>query len=109
MLQQKRLFIALVFAVSCRVALSAAPVSRVREVHYQRSADHTQQPAMFYTPAKLDAVPLLVVLHTWHSNYKQTYQSACADWCVKKDWAYLHPDFRGPNTQPEATGSELVV
>jgi dipeptidyl aminopeptidase/acylaminoacyl peptidase len=109
MLQQKRLFIALVFAVSCRVALSAAPVSSVREVHYQSSADHTQQPAMFYSPAKLDAVPLLVVLHTWHSNYKQTYQSACADWCVKKDWAYLHPDFRGPNTQPEATGSELVV
>ena len=58
---------------------------------------------------KSDAVPLLVVLHTWHGDYKQTYQSACADWCLKNDWAYLHPNFRGPNTRPEATGSELVI
>ena len=24
-------------------------------------------------------------------------------------WAYIHPDFRGPNNRPEATGSKLVV
>jgi pimeloyl-ACP methyl ester carboxylesterase len=28
---------------------------------------------------------------------------------VKNGWAYLHPDFRGPNRTPQATGSELVI
>lgn len=28
---------------------------------------------------------------------------------MKKGWAYLHPDFRGPNRRPQATGSALVV
>lgn len=102
-------FAAVLFAASCPVAISFAAVSGVREVHYKSSADHTQQPAMFYAPTKHEAVPLLVVLHTWHGDYKQTDQSACADWCVRNHWAYLHPDFRGPSTRPEATGSELVI
>jgi pimeloyl-ACP methyl ester carboxylesterase len=28
---------------------------------------------------------------------------------VKNGWAYLHPDFRGPNRRPQATGSDLVI
>ena len=28
---------------------------------------------------------------------------------MKKGWAYIHPDFRGPARRPEATGSELVI
>jgi len=63
---------AVVFAMSCSVALSSGTTSRIREVRYKSSADGTQQPAMFYAPEKSAAVPLLVVLHTWHGDYKQT-------------------------------------
>lgn len=32
-----------------------------------------------------------------------------AKWCMENGWAFLHPNFRGPNKRPEATGSPLVV
>src|SRR6185503_12854586 len=91
------------------VSLARGADNPIHEIRFESGADHTQQPAMFYAPAIADPVPLLVVLHTWHGDYKQTYHSACADWCMQRGWAYLHPDFRGPNTRPEATGSELVI
>jgi dipeptidyl aminopeptidase/acylaminoacyl peptidase len=69
----------------------------------------TEQPAMFYAPKSEDAVPLVVILHTWSGNYKQDYYKAIEQWCRKIGWAYIHPDFRGPNWRPEATGSGLVV
>ncbi|MBT3636049.1 MAG: prolyl oligopeptidase family serine peptidase, partial [Opitutae bacterium] len=40
---------------------------------------------------------------------KQSSQKPIEDFCVKNGWAYLHPDFRGPNRTPQATGSELVI
>ena len=91
----------------CAVVLAAG--NSVHEIHFESTSDHTLQPAMFYAPAKSESVPLLVVLHTWNGDYKQKFHGACTSWCIEKDWAYLHPDFRGPNTRPEATGSELVI
>lgn len=32
-----------------------------------------------------------------------------AEWCVANDWVFIHPNFTGPNTKPQATGSELVI
>jgi pimeloyl-ACP methyl ester carboxylesterase len=32
-----------------------------------------------------------------------------AQWCIDKGWAFIHPNFRGPNRNPQATGSELVI
>jgi pimeloyl-ACP methyl ester carboxylesterase len=102
------LFSAYFLLRACSAALLAAGPS-VHEIHYESSVDHTLQPAMFYAPEKSGAVPLLVVLHTWHGDYKQTFHGACTGWCIEHGWAYLHPDFRGPNIRPEATGSDLVV
>ena len=81
----------------------------VIEIKYVSSADNTEQPAMFYNPKAKDAVPLVVTLHTWSGNYKQNFHKAIEQWCITNGWAYIHPDFRGPNKRPEATGSELVV
>ncbi len=67
------------------------------------------QPAMFYHPGGEVEVPMVVALHSWSSDYKQTLHSDIEAWCVENGWAYLHPDFRGRNLRPEATGSELVV
>jgi acetyl esterase/lipase len=81
----------------------------VRDIQYKSNADGTNQPALFYAPNSKTPVPLLVSLHTWSNDYKQTMQIPCAEWCVKKGWAFIQPNFRGPNIRPEATGSELVV
>lgn len=51
----------------------------------------------------------MVALHTWSGNYKQNHHKAIEQWCIKQGWAYIHPDFRGANNRPEATGSRLVV
>ena len=32
-----------------------------------------------------------------------------AKWCIEHGWAFLHPNFRGPNWTPEACGSDLAV
>ncbi len=91
---------------------SPAPLEypkEVREIRYKSDADGTEQSALFYAPESKTPVPLLVSLHTWSNDYKQTMQAPCAKWCVDKSWAFVQPDFRGPNTRPEATGSELVV
>jgi acetyl esterase/lipase len=52
---------------------------------------------------------LLVILHTWSGDYKQDLHQECMDWCLEKGWAFIHPNFRGPNKRPEATGSEFVI
>lgn len=93
------------------LGMVAGPVSAetVREIHYLSAADGTQQPAMFFNPQRDEKVPLIVVLHTWSGDYRQKHHQAIEDWCVEKGWAYIHPNFRGPNRRPEATGSDLVV
>ena len=86
-----------------------ANASKAKAIKYKSSADQSEQPAMFYAPASKAPVPLIVALHTWSGNYKQKYHKAIEEWCVKNGWAYIHPDSRGPNNRPEATGSNLVV
>ena len=83
--------------------------SEAKEIKYKTSADQSEQPAMFYAPVSKAPVPLMVALHTWSGNYKQKHHKAIEQWCIKNGWAYIHPDFRGPNNRPEATGSKLVV
>ncbi|MCK5802464.1 MAG: prolyl oligopeptidase family serine peptidase [Lentisphaeria bacterium] len=99
----------LILLVSVAFVPRKADCDSLMDIQYVSSADETKQSAMFYAPDTVDAVPLVVALHTWSGNYKQNFHSAIAQWCMKNGWAYIHPDFRGPNTRPEATGSELVV
>lgn len=81
----------------------------VREIQYPSRADQTTQPALFYAPATGEPRPLLVALHSWSANYRQTSQVPMARWSIEKGWVFIHPNFRGPNKRPDATGSELVV
>lgn len=80
-----------------------------KEINYTSSADGSTQPAIFYAPTTQKGVPLVVALHTWSFDYKQDYHQSIEAWCIKNGWAYIHPNFRGPNNRPEATGSKLVV
>lgn len=87
----------------------AAGEKQVKEIHYPSSADNSQQPAMFYAPKTKNPSPLIVALHSWSGDYQQKLHKDIETWCLKNDWAYIHPNFRGPNKRPEATGSDLVV
>jgi acetyl esterase/lipase len=81
----------------------------VQSITYLSAADNTRQPMMFYKPQRDEPRPLLVALHSWSNNYRQKESAIYAEWCIANDWIFIHPNFRGPNTKPEATGSELVI
>ena len=99
--------------VGLAISVSAAPKGwpkEIREIKYLSKADNTKQPALFYAPTvRGEPRPLLVGLHSWSSDFKQTMSVPYAKWCIEKKWNFIHPNFRGPNRRPQATGSELVV
>ncbi|MDX1564146.1 MAG: prolyl oligopeptidase family serine peptidase [Phycisphaeraceae bacterium] len=81
----------------------------VQDIRYPSNADATGQPAMFYAPKTDRPVPLLVGLHSWSADYRQKSSAIYAQWCIDKRWAFIAPNFRGPNKVPQATGSDLAV
>jgi len=81
----------------------------VQSITYRSSADDTNQPMMFYKPQRDDPRPLLVALHSWSNNYRQKESVIYAEWAIANDWIFIHPNFRGANNKPQATGSESVI
>jgi acetyl esterase/lipase len=86
----------------------------VREVNLRSSLDGVQQPALFWQPPPgppRDAgpVPLLVALHSWSTDYANDMDEPLAHLCMARGWCFIHPQFRGPNRNPEAGGSDLVI
>jgi len=81
----------------------------VSEIRYLSTSDRTYQRAMFYAPPSQAPQPLLVALHSWSGSYLQKAGVPYAKWCIAKGWIFVHPDFRGRNDRPEATGSDAVV
>ncbi len=84
----------------------------VREVYYPVPEDGSMQPTLFWSPdlPAGEKAPLLVCFHTWSDNYLQAGGEAkYAEWCLKNGWIFLHPNFRGPNSTPEAMGSDLAI
>lgn len=76
-------------------------------VEINSSSDGSLQKARFYASATKKSAPLIVSLHTWSGNYNQ--EDPLAEEIIRRGWNYIHPDFRGPNTRPEAGGSDLVI
>lgn len=77
-----------------------------------RVSDSAVQPALFYAPAKAEPVPLLVGLHTWsgkYSSWGKGYGTPWASHCIEQEWAFIHPQFRGPNNSPDACGSDRAI
>lgn len=86
---------------------SDAPTAR--DVRITSSADATEQPALWQPPTGDGPQPLLVVLHSWSSGYRQHIGIPFAQWAGQTGWGMIAPDFRGINDDPEATGSDLAV
>ena len=72
------------------------------------SIDRTEQPCYLILPDGFDedgpAVPLLVCLHTWSGSVEQRRTDTELE-CGKRGWIFLFPNFRGPNSAPDACGS----
>lgn len=81
----------------------------VQEVSIISTADSSMQPALYFTPDTDKPVPLLVALHTWSGDYKQQMSVPYANWAISKQWAFIHPDYHGPNYNPKSAGSDYVV
>lgn len=81
----------------------------VEEIYHSSTLDDSRQPALFFAPKTRLARPLLVGLHQWGADYFDPDSAPYAEWCICKEWVFIHPNFRGPNIRPEACGSPLAV
>ena len=77
-------------------------------VEYPCKFDNTRQRAVCIFAKGGEARPLLVVLHTWGGSSRQDC-SRYAAYCLKNNWNMIFPEFRGPNKNPLACGSDAVV
>ncbi|MFI4913086.1 MAG: alpha/beta hydrolase family protein [Sedimentisphaeraceae bacterium JB056] len=79
-------------------------------INYNSSIDGSVQSALGYFAQGSEARPLLVALHEWSSDYTQALEKReYIEFCRANDWHFIHPDFRGPNNNPMATGSKEAV
>ncbi|MTV26906.1 alpha/beta fold hydrolase [Nitriliruptoraceae bacterium ZYF776] len=84
-------------------------VPDIEDVTVTSSLDGEDQPSLYLPPSGDGEQPLLVVAHSWSTGYTQHLAIPFARWAQGAGWGFLHPDFRGVNDRPEATGSDLAV
>lgn len=107
-------FVLLVFAcLPAAIQADDQPATQalpaLTEVSVVSSLDGAEQPVLYWAPEKAESksMPLFVFLHSWSGNYKQDNSKWLRE-AVKRNWIYLHPDFRGPNSSPQACGSRFA-
>lgn len=81
----------------------------IEEVTITSTADGSDQPSLYLPPSGDGDQPLLVVVHSWSATYTQPLDVPYGQWASEAGWGMIHPDFRGVNETPEATGSDLAV
>jgi pimeloyl-ACP methyl ester carboxylesterase len=81
----------------------------VQEVSIHSTADGSMQPSLFWEAPGEEPRPLLVALHSWSGDYRQTTGIEYATRCIERRWHFLHPNFRGVNQSPAAACSDLAV
>lgn len=84
-------------------------VPEIQDITIPSTADGTDQPVLWLPPSGDGVKPLLVILHSWSSNYLQHAGIPYALWAQENGWAVIAPEFRGRNDDADAIGSELAV
>ena len=79
----------------------------MEKILYPCSFDNSMQPAYIRKASKAGQ-PLAVTLHTWGGTVEQDC-SGYTDEYDKLDWNMIYPEFRGPNFNPTACGSDAVI
>lgn len=74
-------------------------------VNITSSMDSANQTAYFVSSN--EKRPLIVSLHQWSASFNR--YDVLVENAIENEWNYIRPNFRGPNKNPDAGGSELVV
>jgi pimeloyl-ACP methyl ester carboxylesterase len=71
--------------------------------------DGEKQPILYWAPesASKQPTPLFVFLHSWSADYTQDNSKWMVE-CVRRNWIWIHPNFRGINQTPKACGSKFA-
>lgn len=80
----------------------------LQKISYLSELDNSMQPALFLPASGSEARPLAVCLHTWSYGIDKAYDHFLTR-CKERNWHFIFPYFRGPNKNPDACGSDLVV
>lgn len=78
-----------------------------QHVRIKSSIDEHFQDAYLYKTKSSKKKPLLVSLHNWRGDYTQFDSLSILS--KSQDINYIHPNFRGPNTNPEACCSNRAL
>jgi hypothetical protein len=81
----------------------------IQVVGIPSTADGSLQKAVFEPSARPEARPLLVALHSWSGDYRQSSGVSYLEQCRERRWHFIHPDFRGVNRTPQSTCSDDAV
>ncbi len=80
------------------------------DIEYISKVDGSRQHMLFHDAGSAEKKPLLVGLHQWSSGYLTDKISAeYLRLCESYGWAFIFPNFRGPNRSPDAMGSSKAV
>ncbi|MCL2479158.1 MAG: prolyl oligopeptidase family serine peptidase [Treponema sp.] len=83
---------------------------QIVKIYQPKAGDY--QMAKFYAPDCKSGkpVPLLTALHQWSYDYTEdVYFDGYFAEAKKRGWAFIYPDFRGPNNRPQACASALAL
>lgn len=86
------------------------PPPGVENVSIISSIDQAPGDAWFAPAPTEEPAPLLVHLHSWSGHFNRSAGVVeLAKAALQRGWAFLSPDFRGPNDRPEACASPLAI
>lgn len=74
-------------------------------VEIPSTLDGESQEAYFLSST--EEAPLIISLHQWTATYENF--DPISNMTIEENWNYIRPNFRGPNIQPKAGGSEYVL
>ncbi len=84
-------------------------IPSVESVSIESTADGVGQKALFYDSGSGRKKPLIIVLHSWSEDYRQSFGIPYGLWAEANDWVFIQPDYRGPFDDPSATLSEAAM
>ena len=100
-------FAAIFIALSLVAAAEELPKQSLAET--VSKLDGEKQPILYWAPesASQQPTPLFVFLHSWSADYTQDNSKWMVE-CVRRNWIWIHPNFRGINQTPKACGSKFA-
>ncbi|MBO0340536.1 alpha/beta hydrolase family protein [Flagellimonas profundi] len=78
-----------------------------KEVKIKSRFTKHEQYAYFHKTQDKEARPLVVSLHTWGGDHTQP--DPLSQLCLENNLNYIHPNFNGPNNNPNSCCSNLVI